>query len=49
MVTDTAVFRDPHYHTQEDLPERLDTARMARVVEGLGAVLAEFIDAETKL
>ena len=49
MVTDTAVFRDPYYHTLEDLPERLDTASMARVVEGLGAVLAEFIDAEAKL
>lgn len=49
MVTDTAVFRDPHYHTIEDLPERLDTARMARVVEGLGAVLGEFVSAATKL
>ena len=49
MVTDTAVFRDPHYHTMEDLPERLDTARMARVIEGLGAVLREFVAASTDL
>lgn len=49
MVTDTAVFRDPHYHTMQDLPERLDTARMARVVEGLALVLTDFVAADTKL
>ncbi len=49
MITDTAIFRDPHYHTMQDLPERLDTARMARVVEGLATVLKEFVAADTKL
>lgn len=39
MVTDTAVFRDPQYHTPEDLPARLDTLRLARVLDGLGAVI----------
>ena len=42
MVTDTAVFRDPEYHQPGDLPERLDTKRMARVVNGLAAILGEF-------
>lgn len=45
MITDTAVFRDSEYHQPGDLPERLDTERMARVVLGLTAVLAEFTGA----
>ncbi|HEX6136897.1 MAG TPA: M28 family peptidase [Casimicrobiaceae bacterium] len=35
MVTDTAFYRNPHYHTRLDTPERLDYASMARVVKGL--------------
>ena len=41
MVTDTAMFRNPHYHTPSDRPETLDYERMARVVEGLGGVVAD--------
>jgi Zn-dependent M28 family amino/carboxypeptidase len=41
MVTDTAIMRDPYYHTPDDRPERLDYGRMARVVAGLQAVLAD--------
>jgi Zn-dependent M28 family amino/carboxypeptidase len=41
MITDTAFFRNPHYHTATDTPDRLDYARMAQVVQGLrAAVLA---------
>jgi Zn-dependent M28 family amino/carboxypeptidase len=43
MVTDTAPFRYPYYHQPEDTPEKVDCARMARVVEGLAAVIAELI------
>ena len=39
MVTDTAPFRYPWYHTAEDTPEKLDYARLARVVLGLRAVV----------
>jgi len=39
MVTDTATFRDPTYHTSDDVPEHLDYTRMARVVEGMIAVV----------
>jgi hypothetical protein len=39
MVTDTAPFRDPHYHRASDQPDRLDYARLARVVEGLESVV----------
>jgi hypothetical protein len=35
MVTDTAFYRNPHYHTPRDTPDRLDYPSMARVVEGL--------------
>lgn len=35
MVTDTAPFRYPHYHTAEDTPEKIDYDRLARVVAGL--------------
>lgn len=36
MVTDTAFYRYRHYHQPTDTPDRIDYARMARVVEGLG-------------
>jgi Zn-dependent M28 family amino/carboxypeptidase len=35
MITDTAFYRNPRYHTPEDRPETLDYARMAEVVKGL--------------
>ncbi len=41
MVTDTARFRNPHYHSANDRPERLDFGRMARVVAGLEVVIRE--------
>jgi Zn-dependent M28 family amino/carboxypeptidase len=39
MVTDTAPFRYPWYHTAEDTPDKLDYARLAQVVDGLEGVL----------
>ena len=41
MVTDTALFRYPHYHTSTDLPDRIDYERLARVAEGLAKVTVE--------
>jgi Zn-dependent M28 family amino/carboxypeptidase len=35
MITDTAFYRNPRYHTEGDVPETLDYRRMARVVDGL--------------
>ena len=40
MVTDTAPFRYPQYHTPEDTPDRLDYDRLARVTSGLARVTA---------
>jgi len=39
MVTDTAFYRYPHYHSPLDTPEKLCYPEMARVVEGLGSAL----------
>lgn len=39
MLTDTAPYRYPHYHTTEDTPEKLDYERIARVVTGCSAVI----------
>ena len=39
MVTNTAPFRNPAYHSAADTPERVDYARMARVVHGVAAVV----------
>jgi Zn-dependent M28 family amino/carboxypeptidase len=45
MVTDTAFYRNPNYHTIRDTSETLDYARMARVVAGvLAAVQAIAIE-----
>lgn len=35
MVTDTAMFRYPYYHTDRDTPEKLNYWRMALLVDGL--------------
>jgi Zn-dependent M28 family amino/carboxypeptidase len=39
MVTDTALFRYPHYHAATDTPEQLDYTGLARVTGGLTAVI----------
>jgi Zn-dependent M28 family amino/carboxypeptidase len=41
MVTDTAPFRDPNYHHATDLPKNIDYGRLARVTDGLTAVVRE--------
>jgi len=41
QVSDTAPFRYPHYHTDEDTPDKIDFLRCARVVDGLRHVIAE--------
>jgi Zn-dependent M28 family amino/carboxypeptidase len=43
MVTDTAPFRYPYYHTPEDTTDKIDFERMARVVRGLRGVTAALL------
>jgi hypothetical protein len=35
MLTDTAPYRYPHYHTFRDTPDKVDAERLARVVKGI--------------
>ena len=41
MITDTAFYRNRNYHTAQDTEEKLDYKRMAMVVEGVYATVAE--------
>lgn len=45
MVTDTAFYRNPHYHSASDTPERLRYPEMARVVQGLAHALGALAEA----
>ena len=39
MITDTAPFRYPYYHTSEDTPDKINYGKLARVVAGLERVI----------
>jgi len=39
MITDTAPFRYKHYHTLQDMPDKIEYSRMARVVAGISKVV----------
>lgn len=40
MVTDTAPFRYPWYHTAQDTPDKIDFEKLEQVVDGLESVIA---------
>lgn len=42
MVTDTAFYRNPHYHASTDTPETLDYVRMAKVVHALAGAIGQW-------
>lgn len=48
MVTDTAPFRYPHYHTLRDTPDKLGYERLARVVKGLEGVVRDLASGEPR-
>jgi Zn-dependent M28 family amino/carboxypeptidase len=41
MITDTAFYRNPNYHSAFDTPDTLDYQRMAQVVEGVRAAVIQ--------
>lgn len=46
MVTDTAPFRYPHYHSPNDTVDKIDMERFARVVSGLIPVIESLASAK---
>ncbi len=46
MITDTATFRYPDYHEASDTVDKVDFDRMARVVDGVDAVVRDLADGE---
>ena len=44
MVTDTAFYRYPYYHTKEDTAEKLDYERLAAVTLGLYGALSHLLE-----
>ncbi len=46
MVTDTAPYRYPYYHTMQDTPDKVDYERLARVVTGLNEMLRDLARVE---
>lgn len=41
MVSDTSLYRNPHFHSAQDLPATLDFERMADVVLGVAAAVRD--------
>ncbi|WP_333843636.1 M28 family peptidase [Pelomicrobium sp.] len=46
MVTDTALFRYPYYHSPQDTPDKVDYEAMARIVNGLAHVVVDLADGD---
>lgn len=44
MVTDTAPFRYPYYHSPEDTPDKIDYDSLAVVTTGLQAIIADLVE-----
>ena len=47
MVTDTAPFRYPYYHTHEDTPDKINYDRFAYLVDMLEKVVTRLVDSKT--
>lgn len=43
MITDTATFRYPHYHTDDDTVDKIDFEKLARVTYGISKVIRDFV------
>ena len=47
MVTDTAPYRYPHYHSAFDTPDKIDYGGLTRVTRGLVGVVETLADPST--
>jgi hypothetical protein len=43
MITDTAPFRYPYYHTWEDTVDKIDFDKLSRVTYGISKVIRDFV------
>jgi Peptidase family M28 len=43
MISDTAPFRYPHYHTWADTADKIDFEKLARVTSGISKVIRDFV------
>lgn len=43
MITDTAVFRYPHYHKATDTPDKVDYEKLARITKGVERVVRDLV------
>jgi Peptidase family M28 len=43
MITDTAPFRYPYYHTFDDTVDKIDFEQLARVTDGISKVIRDFV------
>ena len=43
MITDTALFRNPHYHTQSDKADTLDYHSLTHLVTGLAKMIDQLV------
>jgi len=43
MITDTAIYRNPHYHQATDLPETIDFKRLTEATIGIKAVIEDLV------
>ncbi len=43
MITDTATFRYPFYHTAEDTLDKIDFEKLSRVTYGMSKVIRDFV------
>jgi hypothetical protein len=41
MITDTALYRYVHYHQTTDTPDKVDTAKLARITKGIERVVRD--------
>jgi hypothetical protein len=44
MITDTAIFRYPHYHRPTDTPDKVDYERLARVTKGVERIIRDLAE-----
>jgi len=43
MITDTAFYRNPYYHTARDTPDKLDYQALTNLTNGLFSMLCHLI------